>query len=433
IILCAVAEVGAAQSDKYSRLEADITCNAPGRVFPELIKTDFNGDTLGVVIVTSSIDDLRFDGNIFGNVGEPQSLEDGNYAYTLFLTEGSTGLKIRSNEYHEANVKFPMPIAPARLWTINVTGVDAVKGEVADIDEQEYTQPVSINTDQFASLYIDEEIVPWINDPVYLEEGAHYVSARYGDERYDQKIYVRKKPLEVDARMGSSIIVKNGKDISLRPVQSAPTPERHVVGNNEKYTGLLGVYELQADPRALSIKTVKKRFEIGQRDSREFRIDEMVPYGMICYHGTHVQPFGVSVAVCKNFGWFFSYSTDAKTKINTPYGETEFSKFDPSSAQRETKIRNTSYTLSTGPMIRLVRKFYMQLGGGMVRYLSTSEPKILTADYKYKTGISANLEFQFRFKGFFIGTGYTHQFVSDAYNPDIANQISFTIGIAFGL
>lgn len=422
-----------AQNEKYSRLEAVITCANPQRISHEWIKTDFNGDTLGMVLVSSPIDNLKFDGNIFGNVDSPRLIADGKYTYTLYITDGSPGFKVRSSKYHETSVHFPSPIAPNQLWTVDVNGIDATVGEIAEITEQDFSQPVTIETDKFATLYVDEELITSKNEPVLLDEGAHYVSVRYGDERYDQKIRVRDKPLEVDANMGSSIIVKNGKDISLLPLGSAPKPECHAIGSNEQYTGLLGEYVLTATPSALSFRPVKKTFKIGQRSTREFRIDEMVSYMMYCYHGTHLQPFGFTIAACKRFGWFFSYSTDAITEINTPYGKTEFSEFNPSTNKKETKIRSTSYTLSTGPTIRLIRKFYLQVGGGMVRYLSTSEPKILTPDYKYKTGISANMEFQFRLKALYIGAGYTHQFVSDAYNPDISNQISFTIGIIHGI
>ncbi len=432
MIFCAMPAVGLAQNEKYSRLEAVVLSAEPEAVAPGLIKTDFNGDTLGVVMVTSPLGNLKFDGNVFGTPAAPEMFMDGTYVYTLYMLQGSIVLKIRSSEYHEAKVVFPDPIAPAKMWSVSATGIEAVKGDIAEIDSKEYVQPVGISADDFATVYVDEEIVPGVSAPIYLEEGTHYVTARYNNEQYEQKIRVRNKPLEVDARMGGSITVKNAKDIIIRAWGKAPQPVLVDKGNHVEYTGLLGEYSIYAKPKTLSIKSVKKDFKIDQRGSREFRIDEMVPYMFICYHGTHLQPFGFTVAGCKRVGWFLSYSSDAKTKINTPIGKVKFEGTD-SEGNKTFKIRSTSYTLSTGPMFRLKRKFYLQVGGGLARYLSTSTPGILTEGYKYKTGISANLEFQFRIKGFFIGAGYTHQFVSEAYNPNIANQISFTIGIASGV
>lgn len=286
---------------------------------------------------------------------------------------------------------------------------------------------VNISVETFADLYIDREKIA-DNNSIRIEKGRHEVSTRLNGEEYNQDINIEKDNQNIDANICGKIILKGASNVDeCSPLGNAPLPRVSSAKNGFVITDMLGEYELKATSGIFKFLKVSKKVNIGKRSSTTYHIDEMVPFIYVTYHGQHLQPFGFSIGGTNGkFGWYFSYCTDAKSKIKTPYGDAEFT--DDSSSDK--KLKNTSYNLATGPMFKIYRKLFGQVGGGMVRYLSTSQKKVLTPDYKYKFGGMAEVSLIFRFKAFIIGAGYTYQFVSKAYNPAIASQVSFNIGVA---
>lgn len=419
-----------AQERGYSYLSGEIVSNTPKSLPESLIKTDLNGDTISVIIVRSDLNDLSFYGNVYGEPVKTKTAE--GIEYVLNLTEGSRNLKIRSNDYHQADINFPKAIGSKELWEINITGIEAPQVSTVEVNDVDYSHNVRIAIEPFAELFIDETFSPK-TDSISLEEGTHYITSKYRNYKYNQKVNVKKEDLDIDARLGGTVIVKNSADIKFHAIQGSEAVRKKITshGNVFEFGDMVGRYIMEGTPNTISRRSVKKEIEVTPRSRHLYIIDEMVPYGFIFYHGTNVQPFGFNIAICKRFGIFASYSSDAKIKVKTKYGEIKFIESDSNS--ESISPRTTSMTLSAGPMVRFWHKMYLQVGIGWAHYLSTSEPKILTADYKYKSGLSANAEFIFRIKAFAMGVGYMRQFAKEAYNPNISNQLTISIGMAFGL
>ncbi|MDE6561808.1 MAG: hypothetical protein K2K75_10540 [Muribaculaceae bacterium] len=422
------------QDNRYAHLSSDFVRNQPLRLPEDMIRTDLNGDTISVLIVRSEIDDLTFDGNVFG---EPikNYLADG-IEYRINLLKGSKDIRIRSNDFHQVVIDFPYPIRSMELWEVNVKGVTAPEIRIAETGENDNTYAVTIFAEPFVQLYIDEDYTTgsYYNNNEYLkklEEGAHYITSKYKDYEYSQKVNVKGDGQEIDAKVSGSVTVYNASQVEFKSIQS---PEANYISGGGRdtynYDGMLGRYVMIGKPNSISFGTVEKTINVAPRTHQIFRLDEMVRYGFILYHGTNLQPFGFNLSGCKDWGFYLSYCADAKSKINTTYGESDF--YDSDNGNQTHTIRSTSMTLSAGPMFRLWHKLYLQIGPGWAYYLSTSEPKVLTADYEYKSGLSLNAELFFRIKAFMMGVGYMRQFVKDAYNPNISNQLSFSVGIAFG-
>lgn len=433
--------VGFAQQAAYSTLECELASEKPGTIPGNLERLDLNGDPLACAIVRSPLDDLAFDGYIFKKDEIDKTENMDGWTYVVYLLNKAKNLTIRSKRYHEGVVTFTNPVKGGELWYIDVEGIDAPEVKVAEVEDVQNTFNVNIETEPFVNLYVDEELIspyskadtsqfPYVYN-LDLEEGKHYIASRYGDEEYPVKLNLKKNGQAVDARMGGTVIAKNAKDVYITPIDG---PEAHYKpgggSNTYMYDGMLGEYYIEGRPSAISVSKVKERFKVGQRSKTVFRIDEMVSYYFLMWHGSNLQPFGFTIGECKNFGWAFSFNTDVKHKINTPYGDSHFWEEDNSGGESKT-IKWTAYTFATGPMIRLWHKWYLKLEGGAVRYLQTSEPHMLTADYQYKTGFAADAEFLWRIKALMIGAGYQRQFVKDAYNPNIGSQVSFSVGFAF--
>lgn len=311
------------------------------------------------------------------------------------------------------------------MWDYQIIPITADQPDLVQINETDFRYGVNLDKDPFTALFIDEQFVPE-SENLKLEEGIHYISVVFKSNRYDKKVNVNKDKQEIKVRLGGTAKVTSASEITFTP--SDPTdPEANLVkskGSTYEFNGMLGRYILKGKPKGIHFRTVQKKVAIDPRSHSVFRLDEMIPYIFILYHGTTTQPLGVNMAYCKNFGWFSSYTTDLRSEIETPYGETAF--FDDES-EKTSKV--TSLTISSGPMCRLWRKLYMQLGAGWVYYLSTSQPKILTADYKYKSGISVNVDLFFKFKSLVLGAGFHHQFVKKPYNPDMVDQFSFRLAL----
>ena len=416
-----------AQEPMYSVLEAKFTIEKPSKMADSYVKTDLEGDTLSVVKVKSTLDNLTFIGNVFDR---PQkvSASDG-YNYYVYITEGSRSLTIGHNSYHQVVVKFPRAISNKELWEIEVIGIKVQQGDVVQVSDDNNKYSVNIDTEDFAQLYIDEEFYPNKKN-IQLEEGTHYVTTKYADETYSKKVNVKENGQYIDANLGGGVIVKNASTIEITSIGNGPNPklDNHEKKNTYEYSGMLGKYMLTGTSKFAFIKNmVNKEINVGARSSTVLGIDEMVSFGFGMFYGTHLQPLGLKFGGCRNFGWFISCNWDRRGEIDTPYGETGFTQTDENGEESEIST-STAITLATGPMFKLWRKLYMQTGVGWVLYLSTSEPQMLTADYEYKNGMSVNVELILRIRGFMAGVGYVHQFVKDAFNPEIANQLSFSIG-----
>lgn len=428
-----------AQQAAYSVLECQLVSDDPEDLPEHLARLDHNGDAIACVMIWSPLNDLKFSNNVFEEV--QKSGNDAGYVYLVNLINGTKSLTIRSDRFHEVELKFPHPVKSGELWKAEVGGKEAPKENIVENVNEDNTYRVHIQAEPFVNLYVDENLVsPYGKADTYsypyvytldLEEGKHYIASKYNDEEYPVKLNVKKDGQTVDAMMGGTVIAKNAKDVRITAING---PEAHYKpgggSSTYMYDGMLGTYYLEGRPSAISISRVKKRFTVGQRSKTVFRLDEMVSYMFLMWHGSVQQPFGFTLAGCKNFGWSFSYNTDIKSKIETPYGESHFYSEDSNGGESKT-IKNTAWGLATGPMIRIWHKWYLKVEGGFVRYLQTSEPKVLTADYEYKTALAIDAEFFWRIKALMIGAGYQKQFVKDAFNPNIENQLSFSLGIAF--
>lgn len=394
---------------------------------PSEVKKDNNKKPMAEILVRSDIEGLVFNGS---GVNGYETIDGG---YKVYLIDGYKSLSIEHPEYIKVDITFS-PLKGGNQYNGLIVKAEEKTQLQAQQQEIEKTYPVSILRDGFNSkVKIDNQIVYGNN--ITLSEGEHFVNAEYNDATYSHTVNVKKNNQNIDAVLGGEIIVKNANEnLTVTPVNSMyPDPNHQSTsGSKLTYDGMLGEYILDGKPNSLSFGHVKKKIRVDSRTKTVYRLDEMIDYGFSLYHGTNIQPFGVNLAWCKNFGFFLSFTSDCKTKIETEYGDAEFSRTDEE-GEKKTDYKATSRTLSVGPMFRLWHKLYLQVGAGWGNYLSTSKPKILTADYKYKSTLSANASLLLRIKTFVIGVGYVHQSAKDAYDPDINNQLSFTIGAAFGL
>ncbi|MDE7350536.1 MAG: hypothetical protein K2N25_05670, partial [Muribaculaceae bacterium] len=377
--------VSNAQEAAYSRLECELVSDIPGVMPENLVREDFNGDTIACVLVRSDLDDLTFFNNVFEKV--QKSRNEAGWTYLVNVIKGSKSLIIRSNRFHEVELKYPHPAKSGEMWYVDVQGIEAPEVKIAENINDQNTRRVRIDAEPFVNLYVDEEFIsPYGKADTYgypytytidLEEGKHYISSKYEDEEYKVNLNLKKDGQTVDARMGGTVIAKNAKDVTITPIDG---PEPHYVmgggAHTYKYDGLLGTYILHGKPSAISISSVNKRFKVDQRSKTVFRLDEMVSYYFIMWHGSNLQPFGFTVGGCKNFGWTFSFNADAKSKIETTYGETHFYETNNSGGDSKT-IKSTAWNITTGPMIRLWHKWYLKLEGGVGRYLQPSEPPVM--------------------------------------------------------
>lgn len=428
LILISVS-ISRAEDHAYSYLSGEFS-DIPQDIPADMIKTDMNGDTLAVVLIRTEVGDLSFKGNVFGDPLKSDNTH--GFEYTVYMTDGSRSLTIQSKDFHQVVLSFPKPVKSNELWQVKVVGHEAQEADVIGSYDVDYTYDVIIQTDPFVELYIDEELIP---DTCYngsvcerdLEEGSHYITSKYKDYEYSQKIKVEHNGQYVDAGLGSNVTVKNGSDVTLWTYLYPHANLKSSKGSTFVFDGVLGQYVLEGKTNSVSFGKVSESVQIDPRSNYVFRLDEMVWYGFLNYYGTVSQPVGFNLSFCKNVGFFLSYCTDVISSIDTKYGEFDFFENEGN------KVKNTSMTFSAGPMFRLWHKLYLQTGAGCAYYLSTSEPEILTADYKYKAGLSINAGLFLRVRAFMMGVGYVRQFVKDAYNPDISNQLSFSVGLAFGV
>lgn len=403
-------------------------------------KLDFNGTPLAFIIVESPLSGLVFEGggvykNESGEVDMTVVPQGSKYKYTVGMLEGYNDLTVKHNEYHQAVITLPSKTEPNNMWRVGVEGVEAVEAQTALIDVINTKYPVNLTLDTFSDLYIDEVYNSRKPKVIDLEEGTHYLSSRYDNQEYEQKIDVKSgKTNNLDMRFGGEIVVKNASSVEF-PKEPIPLREIKHKGDTYFFDNAYGTYTLKAKPAGLSVGSVRTSFKVGKRGKKTVWVDELVTYAFIMYHGTHLQPFGVGIGACKKFGFYASYSADAKYKVKTPYGDTHFtstSTYQGSTSTSKT-LRSTSMTFSGGPMWRVYRKLYLQVGGGGLYYLQTDEPKVLTPGFKYKWGWTLNADIWIRIKAFAMGVGYTKGNVKNAYDPNLKNQFRFSVGMAVGL
>lgn len=397
-------------------------------VIPEQSKMlDHNGDPAALIEIRSQLDGLKFSNNVIKVDSEKGY--DANIYY-VYVIDGTKKLQVNHDNYLNVEIDFPDPVRGDEMLTDIIVIGDMFDTDTVMILSETDTYPVNVRYDDFATLYIDNQQVE-NTDTVYLEEGLHSFTTKHGKYSYSTDVNVKRRNYNnVDPRVSGKVIVKGldykATEKTFIPYGDAPTPNAMSDnGKSYKFDHMLGDYKLHAT--ASTHAWVEKNITVTPRSHNIFRLDEMVGYLLVMYHGTNLQPLGLSVGYCKDFGGFISWSTDIRTSIKTPYGRVEFK-----DKNGEDDFRTTAMTFSAGPMFKVVRKLYVQLGGGTVRYLSTGDKKILTSDYKYKWGGSACATLFYRYNNIIFGAGYTHQFVKNPFNTGWRNQVNFSIGWAKG-
>ena len=427
LLLIALSMIGAASyaQSSYAHLRASLDAQEPQSLPEKLIKKDLNDNPASVVLVSSSITGLQFDGNVM-EAAESQGIDDDSYIYYVYITAGTKRLTIKHNSYVQTIIEFPRTVGSCELWNMTVTGIDAqnlVEGE-----DVEYKRDVIIKIEPWARLYVDEALSHNVKS---LEEGTHYIVSRYHNTEYSQKVNIQKDNQEIDARLGGEVVVKMAKELAVTPLPGTAAPAPNVVsdfGNLRTYDGMLGHYQLNGKPNVATLRTFKKIIEVDSRSHTVLNLDDTVPYMFLMYHATYPQYLGFELARCGKLGFFLSVCCDYIKKINTSNGVINFVGSDS-----DKTYKSTVTTVCAGPMFRLYRKLYLQAGAGWVKYLSTGEAGILTADSKYRNGFAANADLILRINSFSFGTGYKRMFLKDAYNPELVNQFSLSVGIALGL
>lgn len=410
----------------YDRLEIKTVGEKSSIVPEEKIKKDINDEFVGYILVKSPVSDLSFEGDIVGDVLKEN--QDNIYFYYVPMVKDSKILTINHNIYHQVKFNFPFKLKGNELWEVEIIGIEGTDKKLVDIDHIENTQLITIDKEYFTDLYIDEILQK--ETTTSLEEGSHYIKVKYKSQEYEQRINVDSNNTNFNIKLGGEIIVKNAGDsikfIYNKTEATQPLLEKHK-GNTYIYDGMLGTYTFIGKPSGLTIGEISHKFNVSKRSSKTFYLDEMINYGFISYHGTHIQPVGVSIGFYRKFGFLISYSTHLKSKVKTPYGETDFTYTNDEGEQKK-RSRSVSQTLSGGPMFRLWRNLFLHIGAGWAYYLQTSEPGVLTYDYKYKSGLSVNGGLMIQFQNFIIGAGFTHQFVENAFDKNLSNQIAFSAG-----
>lgn len=444
MLMCVlISFIADAQKPTYAHLTS-----GPVRKSSQLLRaseapTDINNDTIAVLIVSSSLDNLVFDGSGVGKdlSGKPivtKRHDKGIYEYTVGVLVGYDNVTVKHDKYAAVTVNLSSPAKPLEKWLVSITPVEAEHFETAKVRGGNKKYQVYLRLDSYSDIYVDEQPVKRSGGSkkttVELEEGSHYITTKYKGKKTDQKIDVQKNGTTVDARFGGSVIVKNAKDVKLTGSDN-PTPEliKHD-GSTYEYDNMYGDYELYAKATGIKIGSVREKIFVGHRSDKTYYIDEMIPYSFALYHGSSAQPLGFSVGFCKQWGALFSFHVNIKSKINTVYGEAEIvspPKEDDEDGEVEKSAVSTQCTFSAGPVWRFYRNFYLHVGIGCVRYISTETPKVLDPDFKAKWGFSTNAEVMWRFRNFVIGVGYLHQFMDHPYDPNAQNQVTFSAGVAF--
>lgn len=428
MLLLAVLMSIAADLCAESRLTVTMEKVTKGTVPDYMMETDINSDPTALVVVRSSLDGLDFSNNV---VKVNKQVEDNGitFLYYVYLLDGTQKLDVSHDEYLHYEINFPERLKGNEMISDIIVAGERYDTQTAEIIDETGKHRVVIDYDDFATLYIDNQKVA-NRDSVFLEEGKHDLKAEYGKYSYSPNVDVKGRVNHVDALLSGEVVLKG---VYGSPMQSALTPKGNYPDAELKtshkgsytYGHVLGQYSL--DEYASTHAWVHKNITVDKRSHNVFRLDEMVGYLLVMYHGTHLQPFGLNIGYCKDFGGFVSWSTDLKWSVKTAYG-----KIDLKDKEGKDTFKSTAMTFSAGPMFKVFRKVYAQVGGGAVRYLRTGEKHILTGDYKYKWGGSACATIFYRFKNYIFGAGYTHQFVKGAYNPGLRNQVNFSIGWAKG-
>ncbi len=410
-----------------ARLEVKMDKAVSGIVPPDKIINDHNEDPTAMLVVESELDNLDFSNNVLKVI--KKDLADGKgFAYEVYVLDGTNKVYVSHDEYILSDIVFATPLKGGESLSGIIVFGNKFDTETVNISSETGTYKVVLDYDDYADLYIDTQ-KHTNRDSIYLEEGNHNIKVQYGKYSDSKEINVRPRVNQTNLWLSGNVVLKGvygtGTN-ALTPIGDAPEPRLKSTSNGKaKYNHMLGKYRLSE--YANTHAWVTKEITVGKRTHNVFRLDEMVGYLCFMYHGTHYQPIGLNFAYCKDFGGFISWSTDVRFSIDTPYGEIEFK-----DKEWKDDWRYTAMTFSAGPMFKVVRKLYAQVGGGAVRYLSTSENKVLTGDYKYKWGGSASATLFYRLRNFIFGAGYTHQFLNHPFNSGWRNQVNFSIGWAKG-
>ena len=397
------------------RLNVRMEPTARGLLTPDRILNDFNDDPTALVEIGSELDNLQFSNHVFKV--DKKTLDDGKeFIYSVYVLGGNNKIVVSHDDY----IYTEIPLTPALKGGEVLSGV-MVFGEMFD--------KLIVDYDDYADLYIDTQLHT-NRDSIFLEEGTHTIKVKHGKYSDSKDVNIRNNVNQAALWLSGNVVLKGVGGGHLEnpftPIGDAPTPElRWVKGSKVKHGHMLGKYRMKE--YANTHVWVEKEITVDPRTHNVFRLDEMVGYFCFMYHGTNRQPIGLNFAYCKDFGAFISWSTDLRFSIDTPYGKVDFK-----DKEGKDDWRTTAMTFSAGPMFKVVRKLYAQIGGGAVRYLSTSENKLLTGDYKYKWGGSACGTLFYRARNVILGLGYTHQFLKKPYNTGWRNQVNFSIGWAMG-
>ena len=413
-----------------ARLEVKFDKAFPGTLTDDKIVNDNNAEPTALVEIVSELDNLKFENGIF-KVDKTEIDNGKEYLYSVYVLSKTSKIIVSHDEYIYAEIIFSEPLTGGEVISgIEVSG-NKSDTETVNINSETGTYKVMIDYDDYADLYIDTQKFDKDRDSIFLEEGDHKIKVQYGQYSETKDINVTKNINNTKLLLSGCVLIKgvDGKPLSsaLTPQGNAPEPIEmyHKRNGTYKFGHMLGNYHLKE--YANTHAWVKKDITVGKRSNNIFRLDEMVGYVLIMYHGTHWQPLGLNVGYCKDFGGFVSISSDIRSSIDTQFGKIEFK-----NEKDEATYRSTSMTFSIGPMFKVVRKMYLQVGGGATRYLSTSEKKMLTGDYEYKWGTSLCTTFFYRFRNFMFGAGYTRQFLNQPFNSGWSNQINFSFGWAKG-
>ena len=429
IILCLGIALSLTSHEAHAeaRLHANTDKAVVGTLTSDSIVLDNNADPTAMVEIVSELDGLDFSNNVFNF--EKKDLDNGKgFAYFVYILDGTNKLLVSHDDYIYTTIDFPSPLKGGESTTGIIVFGNKFDTETVNVNQETDTYKVVLDYDDYADLYIDTQKHD-DRDSIFLEEGTHRIKVQYGNYSDSKDINVRPRLNHTNLWLSGNVVLKgvdgSGRN-ALRPIGNAPDPILKYSHNGKvKYNHMLGKYHLME--YANTHAWVDKDITVGVRTHNVFRLDEMVGYLCFMYHGTHWQPIGLNVAYCKDFGGFVSWSTDLRFSIDTPYGKVEFK-----DKEGKDDWRTTAMTFSAGPMFKVVRKLYAQVGGGAVRYLSTSENKVLTGDYKYKWGGSACCTLFYRLRNIIFGAGYTHQFMNHPFNSGWRNQVNFSIGWAKG-
>lgn len=403
-------------SPKYAHLTVESIEKAQRTAPDSIVKYDGNMDPIAILMIESPVRGLDFEGGgvFIDDSGEKyvdvKERQNGTYLYTVGILQGYRSLTVKHNDYASTNIDFENPTAPKELWRIKIIPVEAAKIETAQINEENKKYRVEVESDYFSDLYIDNVNEYRNKDSkthiAYLTEGIHYISSNHpGGSPFERRINVKENSNnKVEVNYGSEVEATNAQNVRYYAHGTAPDARYNgdrSSGRTVVFDNMFGEYTMYAESNGtIRSKEVKKKFKIGSRKLKTFRVDEMVSYEFILYSGTNEQPLGFSLGWCKKAGINYTMT------------------FKPGGTDDEGDKKKLNLNITIGPMFQLYRKFYLSVEGGYGNGLD---------DFNIRQwGFSASAKIFYRIRTFVIGTGYTRMF-NDVKKQ---NQVNFSIGFA---